>query len=93
MSSESEPVNTPQVWEYGNLTWEQRERMKQRAQAGLAYGRGTTLKTQRDYYLRQAEDPDNSPADRRLWKALAEEVTKRLNDGPGAGDQQQLPFA
>lgn len=42
-----------------------------------------TLKSQRDYYLERAEDPDETPANRRLWLQLAEELTPRVKPTKG----------
>ena len=46
-----------------------------------------SLASQRDYYRKMADDPNVSPADRRLWGTLADELDKRLGN-PNADDDQ-----
>lgn len=52
-----------------------------------------SLASQRDYYEEMADDPKNSDYDRGLWRQLANEVTRRLNDrGDTSAGQEQLSF-
>lgn len=41
-----------------------------------------SLKESRDYYRRMADDPSTPEDVRPLWAQLANELDKRLNDGP-----------
>jgi len=36
------------------------------------------VRSERDYYLERAADPDESEANRRLWQQLADELTPRI---------------
>lgn len=49
-----------------------------------------TLKSQRDYYLMMSENPEVVASDREMWKLLADELGKRVNDGPAVWVQDQL---
>jgi hypothetical protein len=50
-----------------------------------------TLKSQRDWFQSQADDPHVPAKDRRLWQQLADEITHRLNDTvPADQDQSRL---
>lgn len=60
--------------------------MVQRARAALGT-RTPSLKSQRDFYAQQADDPNNSREERELWRLLARGLTARLND---AQDESQL---
>lgn len=46
-----------------------------------------SLKSQRDYYLAQAESATQSDDDRRLWRSLADELTRRLEPPVTSEDQ------
>lgn len=39
-----------------------------------------SLKAERDWAREQSENEDLEPSDRALWKQLADEMTRRLND-------------
>lgn len=50
-----------------------------------------SLSSTRDYYLSMASDPNQPPEHRELWQRLADEITRRLNDGaPMAESQGEL---
>lgn len=55
------------------------ERFVDRIRAYLGTSK-PTLKSQRDYYLEMSEDPNEPPANRRLWKMLADELTPRVRE-------------
>jgi hypothetical protein len=50
------------------------------------------LQDERDYYRSKADDPDETPANRAIWKQLAEELSNRLNDDtpPDEGQMRLL---
>ena len=58
-----------------------------RVQASLGT-RNPGLTSQRDYYLRMAEDQTVSEEHRRQWRMLADELSVRLNDAGGVDDDQ-----
>lgn len=43
-----------------------------------------TLQDEYDWYIQQAEDPNNSENDRALWRRMAQELATRLPDDPAA---------
>jgi hypothetical protein len=49
----------------------------QRIRAHLG-GRSPSLKKQHEWFIKQAEDPENAPADRELWRQLADEIERHL---------------
>jgi hypothetical protein len=55
---------------------------KEQARKGLEFGKHTSLRTQRDYFRRMADDTDNSDKDRRLWAKLADELDRRIKARP-----------
>lgn len=55
-------------------------RIQTRARRALERGGQPTMKGQRDYYLRMAEDREVPRHERRQWKKLADELSRRLND-------------
>lgn len=62
-----------------------------RVKALLARGSGT-LKSERDWYLLQAANMENSEGERRLWQQLADEITRRLGDAPTAAPPDDTLF-
>lgn len=42
--------------------------------------REPSLAETRDWYEERANDPRESPGDRRMWQLLADEITNRLGD-------------
>lgn len=49
------------------------------------------LQDERDYYRSKADDPDETPENRAIWKQLADELSVRLNDdGPPDANQLRL---
>lgn len=62
----------------------------ERVKAHLA-PKNISLEKQRDYFREQANNEANSPGDRRLWAALADELDLRCNDqGPTNEGQEKL---
>jgi len=51
--------------------------------------RTPSLKQQHDWFLKQAENTDNEPDDRALWKQLAEEIDRHFSRKP-VGEQIPL---
>lgn len=51
--------------------------------------REPSIKTQRDYYLERANDPEESRENRALWQQLADELTPRVKDKK-PGEQETL---
>lgn len=70
--------------------YQRQEQMKQRARRGLTYGGRPSLRAQRNFYREQADNKDLSARDRRLWRQLADELDKRLNEA--APKQDELPI-
>jgi len=70
------------------VEWEwQHTQEVDRARAGIA--RTPSLTNQRDWFRAMSEDYSNTPADRELWKALADELDARIGtDHPD--DQLEL---
>ena len=61
--------------------------------ARAAMGTSTpSLKSQQAWYQQQAENPNNSPEDRRLWQLLANELGLRLGLGQRASEDVEIPF-
>lgn len=54
-----------------------------RAQAGLRV-RNPSVRTMRDYYRKEAENPENTPEERALWAQLADGLEPRV---PVADDE------
>ena len=59
------------AWYYAHLA----EVERIRAHLG---SRNPSLKTQYAWFVKQADDPDNDPGDRALWRQLAEELERFL---------------
>jgi hypothetical protein len=59
------------------------------ARARARVGKRVSLKSERDWYLLQAENMANAEPERILWKRLADELTTRLGDtdAPSEGDE------
>lgn len=51
-----------------------------RVRATLGGGRTPSLADQRDYFEKMAEDHHQTDEQRRLWRQLADEMTKRVGD-------------
>lgn len=48
--------------------------------------REPSLQETRDWYEERANDPLESPGDRKMWQALADEITRRLGEDQPADD-------
>jgi hypothetical protein len=51
-----------------------------RVHTHLSHGRSPSLASQRDYFRSKADDVNTPVGDRPVWKQLADELDKRLND-------------
>ena len=51
-----------------------------RVRIHLAHGKSPSLSSQRDYYRAMEKDLNTPAPDRVLWKQLADELDRRLND-------------
>lgn len=61
-------------WELGHLD------LVARVRTHLTHGRTVSLNSQRDYFRAKEADPNTPRGDRPLWKQLADEVDKRINE-------------
>lgn len=52
--------------------------------------RNPSLKSQRDWFVKQAEDTENDPDDRALWRQLAEEIDRFVARKAPAMQQESL---
>lgn len=71
---------TVEGWWYAH----QQEIERTRAYLGT---RTPTLKSQRDWFIKQAENPDNDPDDRALWRQLAEEIDRFVSKKAPMGQE------
>lgn len=82
-------VTYPHKWEAED--WKLTHKtLVQRVRTHLGYGHAPSLKNQRDWYMRQADNPQTPTRERAQWLMLAEELTRRLADDPGPGDTDGL---
>lgn len=58
--------------------------------AKAALHRNPTLRTQRDWFVKQSENIDNEYDDRVLWRQLAEEIDRFVNKRESSVDQLPL---
>jgi hypothetical protein len=74
--------------------WTKHQEEIEKVKAALAPKNTTlaTLKVQRDHFVKMSEDPGQSEGDRLLWKALADELTTRIDDRTERHEGQETLF-